>query len=251
MSAILVKWNKMGADLKEIWKEGDNKNITQEIHLGGITICPSAPQSRPQKYLTGEVVVEHVSDNQVADYAPASSLNPTAEVDPPNVYNGLEIRGLATLYGDPIRTDVRGEYSADRPEWQGLLQLAPDIKQANVRVASMKDGASTTFMFFEVAGRPEHNASGRPVPSEQAIPITSFRWASPTLPISIGNTCRRASMMNCHNSDEIYAFHPGGAFITFADGSVHFVQQDIDPETFVSLYTIAGGDVVNDSEIGL
>ena len=39
-------------------------------------------------------------------------------------------------------------------------------------------------------------------------------------------------------------FHPGGAMFLYGDGSVHFHSESMNPETFVSLFTRAGGDIV-------
>jgi prepilin-type processing-associated H-X9-DG protein len=46
---------------------------------------------------------------------------------------------------------------------------------------------------------------------------------------------------------DIYAFHPSGANIGFADGSVKFVANSISIVTLASLVTKAGGEVVNSS----
>jgi prepilin-type processing-associated H-X9-DG protein len=43
---------------------------------------------------------------------------------------------------------------------------------------------------------------------------------------------------------QVYAFHPGGANVALADGSVRFVQQAVSFSTFASLVTRAGGEVV-------
>ena len=52
-------------------------------------------------------------------------------------------------------------------------------------------------------------------------------------------------LVNCTSNNEIYAFHPGGANVLFADGSVHFVKESIDPRVIVSLITRAGGETIS------
>ena len=44
--------------------------------------------------------------------------------------------------------------------------------------------------------------------------------------------------------NEIYSFHPDGANFLYGDGGVHFHADSMHPETFVSLFTRAGGDIV-------
>ena len=51
-------------------------------------------------------------------------------------------------------------------------------------------------------------------------------------------------MMNCTNDNEIYSFHIGGCNFTMGDGSVRLIQESLDPEVFMSLFTRAGADVV-------
>ena len=54
--------------------------------------------------------------------------------------------------------------------------------------------------------------------------------------------------MNCTNDREVYSFHPGGANVVFADGSVHFLKATIDIRVFAGLVTRAGGEVVSGSD---
>ena len=51
--------------------------------------------------------------------------------------------------------------------------------------------------------------------------------------------------INCTNHREVYSFHPGGANVLMADGSVHFLNASIDIRVFAHLVTRAGGEVVS------
>jgi prepilin-type processing-associated H-X9-DG protein len=44
---------------------------------------------------------------------------------------------------------------------------------------------------------------------------------------------------------DVYSFHPGGANVLFADGSVHFLSQNVSAATLVYLVTGSGGEVVS------
>ncbi|MBI2824937.1 MAG: DUF1559 domain-containing protein [Planctomycetia bacterium] len=50
------------------------------------------------------------------------------------------------------------------------------------------------------------------------------------------------STPNCGPNDEIFSFHPGGANVLLADGSVRFLQESIDPRTMRFLCTRAEGE---------
>ena len=50
--------------------------------------------------------------------------------------------------------------------------------------------------------------------------------------------------VNCTNDREVFSFHPGGANVAFADGSVRFLKSDIDIRDFAKLVTRDGGEIV-------
>jgi prepilin-type processing-associated H-X9-DG protein len=51
--------------------------------------------------------------------------------------------------------------------------------------------------------------------------------------------------VNCTSDNEIYAFHPGGANILMADGSVHFLKESTNPRVIVGLVTRRQGEVIS------
>ena len=50
-------------------------------------------------------------------------------------------------------------------------------------------------------------------------------------------------MINRINTSEVFSFHPGGAVVALADGSVRFVSESIDTKVFVDACTRAGGEI--------
>ena len=48
------------------------------------------------------------------------------------------------------------------------------------------------------------------------------------------------------HTDEMYSEHGDGCNVLFGDGSVRFIQEEIDPYLWVALTTRNGNDVVND-----
>jgi prepilin-type processing-associated H-X9-DG protein len=56
-------------------------------------------------------------------------------------------------------------------------------------------------------------------------------------------------LINCTNRlGRPYSQHPLGINIAYLDGSVRFHNQAIAPEAFVSLLTMAGGEVLRDND---
>ena len=91
----------------------------------------------------------------------------------------------------------------------------------------------------------------------QATTITNGPWANPGARIQIGgcdpsnpsyplNSKNVAGprAINCINSKEIYAFHPSGANVVMADGSVHHVSSNLDLNVTYALLTRDRGETL-------
>jgi prepilin-type N-terminal cleavage/methylation domain-containing protein len=143
---------------------------------------------------------------------------------------------------------------------KGMLQDTP------TSLRKVTDGMSKTFMFFESAGRPQHFQNGAflhymwepgdnlPMPGQTTDPSQSsktsnYQWADPSVYAVLGNAfvatngkCGITNIMNCDNYQGIYSFHPGGAIFLFGDGAANFISENIELDTFLSLFTRAAGD---------
>ena len=131
---------------------------------------------------------------------------------------------------------------------------------AHVRIASITDGTSNTVMIGEDAARPVGYNHARTVYVQNGGPVDGVinpvsggggAWADPFsyahLAGSSATGIRGAGicLINCTSNNEIYSFHPGGANMLFADGSVHFFKESMDPRIIVYMITRAGGEVVS------
>lgn len=134
-------------------------------------------------------------------------------------------------------------------------------------ISRATDGTSSTLYVAECAGQPEvYIANGRMTLDDfanyrddkvinfngQLVPEDGTGWADPDCGFSINGATSDGldrygeSMINAINVSEAFSFHPGGANFAMADGSAHFISDSIDAQTFVSLCTRAGGEVVGD-----
>ena len=135
-------------------------------------------------------------------------------------------------------------------DWASILysyKLKDGVRTFSlVKFKDVVDGLSQSFMVFEDAGRPLHFI-GRSLQSE---PLTGTQagisWADSEINWALHDLCGLA-MINCHNDNEIYSFHVGGANFTMGDGAIRFVGEDIDPAIFVALHTREGEDIVGES----
>lgn len=113
------------------------------------------------------------------------------------------------------------------------------------------DGTSQTFMWFESGGRPILHEAGKPKANargEALLTQGGNSWGNYENWYSVHDRCGN-SFMNCHNNEEIYSFHKGGAFFGMGDGAVRFFADSIDPDVFVSLFTRNGADVIDSSKL--
>ncbi|MFO0808029.1 MAG: DUF1559 domain-containing protein [Gemmataceae bacterium] len=190
-----------------------------------VLVCPSVPEDRPKQYVT--------------DYPVAYTIGrPAANTLVPNPPGGHKGPMLWAFFNLPTAL-VPGSpydyaYYYNRPYAAAAKVLPP-------KVADIEDGLSNTFMLVEDAGRPKYYAQ---LPESDIVSAGDGQWGDPTNAIVVEALCRGTAVINCHNVDEIYSFHTGGANFLMGDGSVRFVMQDISPQSFIALFTRMGGDVV-------
>jgi prepilin-type processing-associated H-X9-DG protein len=124
----------------------------------------------------------------------------------------------------------------ERPRWDSVIHDATEP----IRIADVTDGLSNSFMFFEEGGRPLFYQAGELQPGK----VKGAGWADTKSYFVVHRVCNGTQMINCDNNNEIYSFHASGCNFLYGDGSVHFHPEQIEPDTFVSLFTMAAGDVV-------
>ncbi len=216
-------------DWKQHWNDSTNSNndsLTRQ-HLGGILICPSAPSGRENSHVT--------------DFTTARRIDPTTS----SGIGALITSGAVQSRAGGSAPNWGNVGTTWNSQWDGVMAVDA-IDSANnparrrtVRPAHVRDGLSNTFMLFEDGGKPPIYENGKPTGGLS----TRFRWASPTNWMTINDFCNGSQIINCDNNSKPYSFHTGGTNLVFADGSVHFVSDFIDANTFVSLFTMNAGDI--------
>jgi prepilin-type N-terminal cleavage/methylation domain-containing protein/prepilin-type processing-associated H-X9-DG protein len=197
-------------------------------------LCPSAParNTRPTN-----------SNRGSTDYAA------TTEREYPNPFlNAAEASAVAQ--GDSNFIGVLGH--------DVLLSVNPvSIRPANRRMATITDGTSNTLLLAECAGRNTYWWMGQRQPNT----VANGPWAAPAARLQLGgcdpknrnypqsnNNVAGPRAVNCINHKEIYAFHPSGASVLMADGSVRLVSTNLNINTAYALLTRDRGETIVTSD---
>jgi prepilin-type N-terminal cleavage/methylation domain-containing protein/prepilin-type processing-associated H-X9-DG protein len=170
---------------------------------------------------------------------PRSDAADLGEWNPPNINAGNTtykgVMGSNWLWGD-LRWRNPGANGQNDPFIQGDGMFYRDDYNNKKQLAAITDGLSNTFMVGE------------------AVPDYS-KWCSwPYANNAIGTCAIAPNAKNADGSDfdpwdwsNTYAFasrHPGGLHFGMADGSVHFVNDNIAIATYRALATIRGNESV-------
>ena len=193
--------------------------------------CPSASRNGPVTYTTSSSSGSVNVTAAPSDYGPASYIDATLRNAVPAVLPASFITN-----------------------YKGVLRSFASNKVSGVKISQITDGTSNTMMLMEDVGRPLRFRMGAPVSTsvsngagwadrDNSFSIAGFDKANVSKSPMYG-TCA----VNCSNNNEAYSFHTGGVSTVFADGSVHFVNQNISILNFASLITLDGGEIVSSSD---
>jgi prepilin-type N-terminal cleavage/methylation domain-containing protein/prepilin-type processing-associated H-X9-DG protein len=145
--------------------------------------------------------------------------------------------------------------AAPNKRYNGVMRVYSDYNIEDVdgdprflcRVSDVQDGLSTTLVAAEDAGRPFLFRAGK---QSGMITDNGGCWASDTNEYithgynDTGTASPGACAVNCINSNEMYAFHPGGATVLMGDGSVTFLRTTVKIRIVGRLITRNGGEAI-------
>ena len=126
------------------------------------------------------------------------------------------------------------------------------------------DGLSNTTLFLEHAGYDKHYVQGvgMPMPDTDLTLDQPGAWGTwvgwcaftvqgyptytlATYPTNLSNIPSGTDCaINCNNSQGVFGFHPGGANVAMADGSVRFLSTSTSVQVLMFMTTRDGGEVI-------
>lgn len=144
-------------------------------------------------------------------------------------------------------------YASDTECLEGLWVVYEEIDSQVVarpiKFHEITDGLSNTLLVVERAALPDHYFLNRVEPHQPP----KFRtwgnvglWAlSAEMYLNHIHLREEVPLVNGDNQKGIYSFHPGGAEVVYADGSVHFLKEDANQQLVLATVTPAGGEIVD------
>jgi prepilin-type N-terminal cleavage/methylation domain-containing protein len=117
-----------------------------------------------------------------------------------------------------------------------------------LRMAEITDGTSHTFWLDECAGRPQIYRRGRKLVSGRHTDLGASAFSDTNEHVIHGANVSGGSTpgpyaINATNSNEMYAFHPGGMMAGFGDGSVRFLKETLDMRVAAAMVTRSAGEI--------
>ncbi|MBN9118508.1 MAG: DUF1559 domain-containing protein [Planctomycetes bacterium] len=133
-----------------------------------------------------------------------------------------------------------------------VIALKDDARRPLTDIA---DGTSNTLLVTEQAGQPDYYVLRTKTGTDPGVAsgVLNGNWQGPWPSYKSpgvysftadGLTRIGPCAINCNNSQAIYSFHSGGANAVFADGSVRFLREGVDPAFVLAIATVNGGEVI-------
>jgi prepilin-type N-terminal cleavage/methylation domain-containing protein len=164
--------------------------------------------------------------------------------------NPVDSKGYGCVdYGATIHCNINPQTAL--PDAKFITLGALGLKR--IPIARITDGTSGTILMAEDTGRNESMDSLYEDPIEGGV-RKQWRWADPDNAFGVSWTANFHLSpwggppdcpwlrMNCGPNDEIFSFHPGGAFVVYADGHCDFLADEVSHTVLRALVSRDGGE---------
>jgi prepilin-type N-terminal cleavage/methylation domain-containing protein/prepilin-type processing-associated H-X9-DG protein len=188
------------------------------------------------------------------------------DVDPQGALKGTKV--ACGDYSPLVAVEKRLFDAGEVDQWgKGAMCKVVTSTDKPPKLKEITDGVSKTIFYSESHGRPfVYQGNTKLTGSFDTNHVNGGGWSRPASDFSLdGSTFDGKSFpgkcaINCTNGEDVgsafphpvyntdgsgetYAFHPGGAHVAMADGSVHFINDTISIREFARLVTRSGGEV--------
>jgi prepilin-type N-terminal cleavage/methylation domain-containing protein/prepilin-type processing-associated H-X9-DG protein len=231
---------------------------TDGRHYGGTFVTGLLPYldqgTLGSRYRTNEVptspnnlpLVRTRIDTLLCPSAPVDRSTTNSDYVVARYFDGMPATAAGFSGNDRFERKGRGFWQ--QPYVANLYYPPPNgvvpLPTPPTRIEQVTDGMSTTLMLVEDVGlQAKYVRNGYPDPYPGSTVFASDTWANADT-LAMTAWCNN-SVVNCHNIDQIWSFHPGGCNYLFGDGSVHFIRENLNFIVFKALFTREAGDDVS------
>ncbi len=249
-------------NLRKLTRGLDNYVVTSQFYPPAITRTPRRhgwlasilpyveQQSLYEEYdfsvhwcdpINADVIAQRVSmfECPTASYEGRFAVGETAFA-----YRGGVLDYLATNRISPVM--INDGWLPRSTRIDGIL-----TRQRACHRSEVRDGLSNTILLAEVAGTPAKYVHRQKEPRPMYGSRGFGAWADAGIYIQghghqeDGRDWPGQCVVNCTNDDAIYSFHQGGANISFADGAVRFLNDEVDLLVLMAAITRDNGEILS------
>jgi prepilin-type N-terminal cleavage/methylation domain-containing protein/prepilin-type processing-associated H-X9-DG protein len=163
--------------------------------------------------------------------------------NPPSTF--VPLQATASLaFASYVGVFGSDEITADEGGGDGIF-----YRNSKTRIGDIIDGTSNTLMVGERASRIAYSTWTGALTGSEVKPNSPTQYGNGSAGVLCLGNIGYASEMHTPNNplnrvEDFSSQHTGGANFVFADGSVHFIPDSIDPVVWHALGTRAGGESV-------
>lgn len=230
-----------GSGIYSIYRRDRNFFATENAAVAkmplAFTLCPSVPGS----------VSDRVYPLTAASGMPYSTQGAAADYSVVHFLDGVTANAAGLSCSPNCNTTAVGP-----GELAPVLYIGAGEENQMHPTGRITDGLSNTVLICEQAGRPDHYVHGirQPNTTNLLYPAwwmawTSYRSFSFQGYDASGLQPGAACAVNCNNSQGISSLHPGGAMVSYCDGSVHFMAENVSTRIVFELLSRGGGELLS------
>ncbi len=126
----------------------------------------------------------------------------------------------------------------------GLNWPTYGFRNPATKFRNFTDGTSTTFAYGETTYDMLDYTWRPPSPLAGEVKWGTGRWVLGYPAISLGTTLKEMNVHNAANNGGFQSMHPGGVHFLFVDGSVRYLNESLDRETYNAMATRNGHETI-------
>lgn len=150
-------------------------------------------------------------------------------------------------YGEPAGTCQSQNNYGNSSDTRGPFTVVSSLYLNNVSTKHVTDGLTNTIFIGESPEAMHGLWAGHKNFFDQSAPINArYTTKSPWDSCLTAANSTALGRLGCDYGQEFHSYHTGGAFFLLGDGSVRFINENINLKTLAALLSYKGGEVISE-----